>query len=245
MPLAMGSDAGVTIERSSFVNCASICDRDFPEEEEESDASSSSSSSSIGRNSGSSEDSSDREDSGETEVQSSFKGPLDTMNDLEQDLPVKKGISKFYSGKSKSFTSLADAISVTSVQEIVKPEDPYAKKRKNLLARNLLIERSRSSDNFGGMLKRKSNIRRGPSCLTLSSSEEGNSSASTSISPPFPLPPLHPQAKKSSANAPQPCPPVRNSPWRSYSWSDLQSAAETHDLPSLAICSGNKGNKVH
>ncbi|MED6192978.1 hypothetical protein PIB30_014966 [Stylosanthes scabra] len=248
MPLAMGSDAGVTIERSSFAQCVSIRDRDFPEEEEdeESDASSSSSSSSIGRNSGSSEeDSSDREDSGETEVQSSFKGPLDTMNDLEDDLPLKKGISKFYSGKSKSFTSLADAVSVTSVQEIVKPEDPYAKKRKNLLARNLLIERSRSSDNFGGMLKRKSNIRRGPSCLTLSSSEEGNSSTSTSISPPCPLPPLHPLAKKSSAKAPQACPPVRNSPWRSYSWSDLQSAAESHDMPSLAICSGNKGNKVH
>ncbi|KAK7363305.1 hypothetical protein VNO77_05441 [Canavalia gladiata] len=251
MPLALQSNnPELSIGRSPFAHCVSICDRDFPE-----DDSDSSGSSSIGRNSTSSEDSSDREDSGEVEVQSSFKGPLDTINDLEDDLPVKKGISKFYSGKSKSFTSLADAATATCVQDIVKPEDPYAKKRKNLLVRNMLIERSRScADNIGGISKRQANIGRGTSCLTLSSlssSEEGRNS--TSISPPCPLPPLHPHANRSSnrpsANASMPQPSnsnARNSSWRSYSWSDLQSvAAEAHDISGLAICSGNKGNKVH
>ncbi|XP_027332275.1 uncharacterized protein LOC113847389 [Abrus precatorius] len=245
MPFALETNGGVPIRRSTFAHCVSICDRDFP-----ADDSDSSGSSSIGRNSTSSEDSSDREDSGEVEVQSSFKGPLDTINDLEEDLPVKKGISKFYSGKSKSFTSLADAAAATCMEDIVKPEDPYAKKRKNLLARNILIERSHScSDNVGGISKRPANISRGASCLVLSSSgssEEGRNS--TSISPPCPLPPLHPHptrsSNRSSANASLPQPST--TPWRSYSWSDLQSVAgEAHDLSGLAICSGNKGNKVH
>lgn len=151
----------------------------------------------------------------------------------------RKGISKFYSGKSKSFTSLADAAGAASMKEIVKPEDPYAKKRKNLLARNIMIGRSRSyADNVGGITKQTSNIGRGASCLTLCSSEEEGKS-STSICP---LPPRHPQA---SANASLPQPPQRNSPWRSYSWSDLHSVAEAHDISGLAICSGNKDNKVH
>ncbi|KAG4959223.1 hypothetical protein AAZX31_13G093400 [Glycine max] len=234
MPFAMENNGGgVTIGRSSFAHCVAICDRDFP-----ADDSDSSSDSSIGRNSTSSEDSSDREDAGEVEVQSSFKGPLDTINDLEEDLPVKKGISKFYSGKSRSFTSLADAAAASSMEEIVKPEDPYAKKRKNLIARNSSIERSRSCANIGGISKRPTNIGRGgTSCLTLSCSEEGSSS--TSISPPCPLPPLHPRVINRSS-LPQPSSSTaRNPPWRSYSWTDLHSVAEAHDISGLAICSGN------
>ncbi|KAG4942420.1 hypothetical protein JHK85_047066 [Glycine max] len=231
MPFALENNGGVTIGRSSFAYCVAICDRDFPE-----DDSDSSSDSSIGRNSISSEDSSDREDAVEVEVQSSFKGPLDTINDLEEDLPVKKGISKFYSGKSKSFTSLADAAAASSMEEIVKPEDPYAKKRKNLIARNSSIERSRSCANIGGISKRPSNIGGGASCLTLNCSEEGSSS--TSISPPCPLPPLHPRAINRSS-LPQPSSTGRNPPWRSYSWTDLHSVAEAHDISGLAICSGS------
>lgn len=157
----------------------------------------------------------------------------------------RKGISKFYNGKSKSYTSLADAAAVTSVQQMAKPEDPYAKKRKDLLARNMLIARSRScAYNLGGISKRSANIGGGKSCLNLSSSEEGQSSA-TSLSPPFPLPPLHPHphahSNKASANKSQPPPP-----WRTYSWSDLHSVvAEVHEISGLAICSGNDGNKVH
>jgi len=78
MPLSLE-----TMERSSSFNqYHSICDQ-----EDDSDTDSCvSSSSSLGRNSDSSEDdSSDRE-----EVEkNSFKGPLDTMKDLEKDLPVK------------------------------------------------------------------------------------------------------------------------------------------------------------
>lgn len=160
----------------------------------------------------------------------------------------RKGISKFYNGKSKSFTSLADASSTTSVQEIVKPEDPYAKKRKNLLAHNMFIDRSHNrSNNSGGTSKRSANLGRGASCIALSSSSSSTNSSegnSASVSPPSCLPPLHPQAKRLPAIMSQTCPPRTS--WRSYSWSDLQSATvEAHDLSGLAVCSGDKGNKLH
>jgi hypothetical protein len=88
MPLSLETD-----ERSNnFNQYVSICDQDFPEDDSDSD-SCVSSSSSLGSNSdvSSEEDSSDREDSsGRVEVKTTkFKGPLDTMKDLEQDLPVK------------------------------------------------------------------------------------------------------------------------------------------------------------
>jgi len=123
------------------------------------------------------------------------------------------------------------------MEEIVKPEDPYAKKRKNVIARNASIERSRScASNIGGISKRASNMGRGTSCLNLHSSEEGSSSSS--ISPPCPLPPLHPRANNRSS-LPQASSATRSSPWRSYSWSDLNAIAEAHDISGLAICSGN------
>ena len=59
-------------------------------EEREQDDLGSCSSSSIGRNSYvSGESSSDNEDSTETEVQSELKGPLDTMDALEEVLPMR------------------------------------------------------------------------------------------------------------------------------------------------------------
>lgn len=141
----------------------------------------------------------------------------------------------FYSGKSKSFTSLSDAASAASMQEIVKPEDPYAKKRKNLLAHNMFASRSRSyASNLGGMPKRSTNLGlgRGISCIALSSSSGSSNSeegTSSSISPPSSLPPLHPQAKRLPVKESKPCPP-KTTPLRSYSWSDLQSvASEAND----------------
>ncbi|KAK7268482.1 hypothetical protein RIF29_21181 [Crotalaria pallida] len=78
-----------TDERSGF-----IPDRDY-DYDYDSDSDYCSSNSSIGRNSVSSKDSSDREeDSADVEVNTNFKSPLETMNDLEQDLPVKLSLFK-------------------------------------------------------------------------------------------------------------------------------------------------------
>ncbi|KGN55382.1 vitellogenin-2 [Cucumis sativus] len=192
---------------------------------------STSSSSSIGRNS----DQSDDEDNGENdEVQSSYKGPLDMMDSLEEVLPVRKGISKFYSGKSKSFTSLADASSVNSMKEIAKPENAYSKKRRNLMAYNLVWEKNRSfplKNNGGGISKRPISSSKSSLALAVAmSSSESNSSedsncSSYSSSPP-PRPPLHPQSRPSNNNFPSMVPPQKTfSTWRSYSLADLQECA--------------------
>ncbi|XP_004503086.1 uncharacterized protein [Cicer arietinum] len=54
--------------------------------------------------------------------------PLNDMSSLFQQLPMKRGLSKFYQGKSQSFTSLTN---VKSLEDLVKPESPYNKKLKS------------------------------------------------------------------------------------------------------------------
>ncbi|XP_076955376.1 protein OXIDATIVE STRESS 3 LIKE 2-like [Bidens hawaiensis] len=87
-------------------------------------------------------------DSGDndTEVQSkddhnnnNINGMLNGLSDLEQVLPIKRGISTFYAGKSKSYGSLDEAVSIESIQDIVKPEDAYSRKRKNMIAHHALM----------------------------------------------------------------------------------------------------------
>lgn len=103
MSIAFESGGGSGIERSGFVHgmsCISIFDspeagvfagdRRFQSGvEEREEGLDSCSSSSIGRNSDASGGSSEGEDSGDTEVQSSYKGPLETMDALEDVLVVK------------------------------------------------------------------------------------------------------------------------------------------------------------
>ncbi|KAH9324277.1 hypothetical protein KI387_004455 [Taxus chinensis] len=80
------------------------------------------------------------DDAGDMEVESKLKGPLDSMAELENSLPIKRGLSNFFSGKSKSFTCLSD---VTSVKELAKPENPYNKRHRNLLPYSSSWERNR------------------------------------------------------------------------------------------------------
>ncbi|CAD6218658.1 unnamed protein product [Miscanthus lutarioriparius] len=75
-------------------------------------------------------------DDGEEEVESKLKegDELGCLDALEDSLPIKKGLSSFYSGKSKSFTSLAEATStVAAAKELLaKPENPFNKRRRIL-----------------------------------------------------------------------------------------------------------------
>ncbi|KAF8107495.1 hypothetical protein N665_0120s0020 [Sinapis alba] len=48
---------------------------------------------------------------------SSSNGPLEDLSDLMLHLPIKRGLSKFYEGKSQSFTSLAN---VKSLEDLMK-----------------------------------------------------------------------------------------------------------------------------
>ncbi|XP_057967905.1 protein OXIDATIVE STRESS 3 LIKE 2-like [Malania oleifera] len=192
------------------------------------------SSSSIGRNSDVFWALSDGDDGGESEVQSSYKGPLDTMDALEEVLPMKKGISKFYSGKSKSFTSLAEISSSSSTKDLAKPENAYSRKRKNLLAHNNLCEKNHNfpqRSNAGGMLKKPANFSRNKFSPAENKSNSGcdssgENSSTSSPSPPQCLPPLHPHGKRLTSSGSTSSLPQRSFPsWRSFSLSDLQSVA--------------------
>ncbi|XP_022137206.1 transcription initiation factor TFIID subunit 7-like [Momordica charantia] len=88
---------------------------------------SSESSSSIGVPDDDSED-----DGGGEEVQSKPKeGGLCGLDSLEDALPIKRGLSSHFSGKSKSFANLSEVI---QVKDLEKPENPFNKRRRILMA---------------------------------------------------------------------------------------------------------------
>ncbi|CAL9748244.1 unnamed protein product [Musa acuminata subsp. burmannicoides] len=96
------------------------------------EAEESSESSSIGAASSSSEK--DEKDEEEEAVESKRKdGAFGSLDPLEDSLPIKRGLSNFFSGKSKSFASLSDA-AMASAGELVKPENPFNKRRRLLMA---------------------------------------------------------------------------------------------------------------
>jgi hypothetical protein len=55
-------------------------------------------------------------------------GPLYEMSELMDQLPIKRGLSKFYNGKSQTFASLAN---VNSVEDLAKKEGHYGKRMKS------------------------------------------------------------------------------------------------------------------
>ncbi|XP_057721552.1 protein OXIDATIVE STRESS 3 LIKE 1-like [Arachis stenosperma] len=220
---------------------------------------STSSSSSIGRNSDDDDDvSSERSmdsnsnENGENEAQSSYNGPLHAMESLEQVLPIRRGISKFYNGKSKSFTSLGDAASTPSMKDIAKPENAYTRRRRNLMAFNHVWDnKSRSSmlrSNSGGIYKRTTTLSSSRSSLALAvamnnsessssmTSSEDSTTSSSNSTPQLLLPPLHPRSNKASVS-PTSLLQRSFSPWRSFSMADLHhcAIAATVKIPSPSL----------
>ncbi|XVF48890.1 hypothetical protein PTKIN_Ptkin03bG0224800 [Pterospermum kingtungense] len=258
MSLVSGrNDDGNSIRRSGFIHgmqCVPVYDS--PEEksedrrrlclgeEREEDDLGSCSSSSIGRNSDvSGESSSDGEDSTEAEVQSQLKGPLDSIDALEEVLPMRGGISKFYNGKSKSFTCLAAAAAASSVKEFAKPE--YNRKRKNLLAHRSLLDKNRNRPlrNSGNEISKR--LANSNWSMVAAGNATSSSDLNSISSPSSNLPPLHPQYKK-SATIRSSSPTTRpNPPCRSFSLSDLQFVASaTPNIAGLVVHGGNKDNKL-
>lgn len=88
------------------------------------------SSSSIGENSSS--EAGEAEEEEEVESKLKVESGLGCLEALEDSLPVKNGLSSFYAGKSKSFTSLAEAAAQEAVKELAKPENPFNKRRRIL-----------------------------------------------------------------------------------------------------------------
>ncbi|KAL3724242.1 hypothetical protein ACJRO7_029415 [Eucalyptus globulus] len=117
---------------------------------------------------------------------------------IREDIPsFMRGISKFYDGKSKSFTSLADASASSSVKEVVKPENAYSRRRRNIFVSSHMSDRSRNfylRSNMVGISKRRP-LTSSNSALVLkvaamcnsesfSSASEDSSTSSASRTPP-------------------------------------------------------------
>ncbi|KAI4337425.1 hypothetical protein L6164_015846 [Bauhinia variegata] len=99
---------------------------------------SSESSSSIGNPDDSDNDLSSKRDGEvgeEDEVQSKLKegavSVLGSLDSLEDSLPIKKGLSSHFEGKSRSFTDLSQ---VSTVKELKKEENPFNKRRRVQIA---------------------------------------------------------------------------------------------------------------
>ncbi|XP_064987309.1 protein OXIDATIVE STRESS 3-like [Musa acuminata AAA Group] len=55
------------------------------------------------------------------------QGPLFELSSLMTQLPIKRGLSRYFQGKSQSFTSLSD---VRCIEDLAKKETPYGKRMK-------------------------------------------------------------------------------------------------------------------
>ncbi|KAF5739188.1 Oxidative stress 3 putative isoform 2 [Tripterygium wilfordii] len=58
---------------------------------------------------------------------SSSNGALYQLSELMTHLPIKRGLSNYFQGKSQSFTSFT---SVRSIEDLAKKENPYTKRMK-------------------------------------------------------------------------------------------------------------------
>ncbi|RRT56305.1 hypothetical protein B296_00037909 [Ensete ventricosum] len=63
-----------------------------------------------------------------TEKDQHGREPLNEMSSLLAHLPLKRGLSRYYQGRSQTFTSLSD---VKCLVDLVKPERPHRKKMKS------------------------------------------------------------------------------------------------------------------
>ncbi|KAH7656515.1 hypothetical protein IHE45_18G078900 [Dioscorea alata] len=207
--------AGVRSEGKKF-------DVPTPAQEAPAEAAESSGSSSIGENS---DDGSGGVGSGSDaeEVQSSFKGALESLDALEESLPIRRGISKFYCGKSKSFTSLSEASS-SSAKDIVKPDNAYSRKRKNLLAYKSIWERPNDNQlrnpRGDGISKRPTSSNRSTSNTENDCDNDQETHNKVRL-----LPPLHPPGKQAgSASTFGSSSPMKKCSFsmRSFSMMDLQ-----------------------
>ncbi|KAI3869566.1 hypothetical protein MKX03_012143 [Papaver bracteatum] len=66
------------------------------------------------------------DDASSSSTSSSTNGPLYELSDLMATLPIKRGLSKHFQGKSQSFTSLSD---VSCLEDLVKKENGYGRKK--------------------------------------------------------------------------------------------------------------------
>ncbi|KAK1261833.1 hypothetical protein QJS04_geneDACA019600 [Acorus gramineus] len=107
-------------------------------------------------------------------------GPLFEMSSLMQQLPLKRGLSKHYQGKSQSFTSLS---SVGCLKDLAKPENPCKKRLKSCKSYGGGLDVQRSHSPKASISKRGSSKGGSPSSFNPKR---------TSVSSWPSRPPIHP-----------------------------------------------------
>ncbi|GAB2222273.1 hypothetical protein Droror1_Dr00013480 [Drosera rotundifolia] len=86
------------------------------------------SSSSLNGSASSKDSSEESDDASSSSVSSGSTGEdMYDLSELMAEFPIKRGLSKFYQGKSESFTSLAR---VTSLEDLAKKTSPYKRRLK-------------------------------------------------------------------------------------------------------------------
>lgn len=142
----------------------------------------------------------------------------------------RRGISKFYCGKSKSFTTLADAISQsTSAKDLAKPENAYTRKRKNLLSLNFI---SKKLHNCQGSIVKKPSLNSSRKVVNLDTSSSGSNSSSSEEDQGQKglLPPLHPHSRPANIMINDDSNEAMSAPLRSFSMADLQGMVTSSPL---------------
>ncbi|XP_040376231.1 uncharacterized protein LOC107303558 [Oryza brachyantha] len=172
---------------------------------------------------------------GDGEVQSSYRGPFDTMDALQEALPFRKGVSKLYNGKSGSFAKHEDSMIPSPPEKgLPKPENPSPRKRKGLLPFSFKWGKPQNKEVFPeDVVISPTNCRR----MTLSPAATSSSgSNSGSDDEQYRSPKLHtrqPLRRPSNAlgvfaSPPAPRPPqVLSAHMRSHSMLDLQDVTES------------------
>ncbi|KAG9456488.1 hypothetical protein H6P81_000996 [Aristolochia fimbriata] len=128
-----------------------------------------------------SEDATSSGSSSPAQVVPESDGPIFELSSLMASLPIKRGLSNFYQGKSQSFTSLSEA---RSVEDLAKRETPYGKRMKTCksYAGGLHCHRSYAPGAYTRRITKKSS--RASSYSSLSGKRN---SSFTAARPPTPL----------------------------------------------------------
>ncbi|XP_072965202.1 protein OXIDATIVE STRESS 3-like [Typha angustifolia] len=112
-------------------------------------------------------------------------GPLYELSSLMADLPVRKGLSNYFQGKSQSFTCLFDA---RCIEDLAKKETPYGKRMKTCRSyAGGLDANSKQSFTPGLCSKAISKKPSRGSCASLVSRRSSSSLLYSSRPPPVPL----------------------------------------------------------
>lgn len=176
---------------------------------------------------------------GDGEVQSSYKGSaFDTMDALQEALPSRKGVCKFYNGKSGSLAKLQGAVVPSPLKKLPKQERPSPRKRKGLLPFSLKWGKPQNKEVFpeDDAIGSPTNCVRmaiSPAATSSSGSNSGSDDEHNRCQKPSSR---RPHRRPSSvmgvfASPPAPRPPQQFSAvMRSQSMLNLQDATDSTDL---------------